>query len=317
MNSKLLRINIGGGLILLMLMVSNPYAADKIDGNLHTTQKKFNPDDILAIVNGERITWKQVADELMLVYGREALGWFVDRVLIEQEAKKNGVDVTPDEVKARIEKEIDDQFERVMKRFGIKSKAELAEFARRNGTDLEMMRKRFTVELAPQVRPALLEEKLLRMRVTVTPEEVRQRYQKLYGPRFEAQQIVVTTRKEADELVQKIRNGADFAILAREHSIDTATKGSGGKMQPVPADSELGRAMAGLKEGEVSDPVLIGENYHILRLIRRVGSEEIKFAEVEAKLTSDLINEKIESLRPSWRAALKDRADIRFVNPLN
>jgi foldase protein PrsA len=237
--------------------------------------------------------------------------------LIEQEAKKNGVDATPEEIKARLEKEVDRRFEQIMTRFRIKNVSELAEFIKRNGGNIDSVRKRFTTEVAPGVRPAILEDKLLRMRVTVTPEEVRDRYQKLYGPRLEAQQIVVATKKEADDLVAKIRAGADFAILAREQSLDTASRGSGGKMQTLSSDSELGRAMANLKEGEVSDPVPIGDLYHILKLNKRIGSETVKFSDIEAKLKDEIANENMEKLRSSWRAALKDKADIRILNPLN
>ncbi len=273
--------------------------------------------DALAIVNGERITRRQVADALMLAYGREALNLLIDRVLIEQEASKSGVTATDQEVQERIEKEIEKQFERVMAQFRIKTRAELAEFIKRNGGDIETIRKRFGAELTPQARTAVLEDKILRMRVKVAPEEVRERYQKLYGPRLEAQQIVVATKREADELAAKVRAGADFAILAREYSLDAASKGSGGKLQPLSADSQLGRAMADLGEGQVSDPVPMDGNFHILKLNKRVGSESVKFSAVEAKLKADLYLEKADQLRSGWRAALKDKADIRVLNPLD
>jgi foldase protein PrsA len=273
--------------------------------------------EVLAIVNGERITRKQVADELMLVYGREALQWFIDRALIEQEARKANVDVTPQETQARIEKEIERLVNQIMRQYRIKTQAELAEFVKRQGGALETMKQRFAEKLAPQIRPAALEEKLLRLKVTVTPDEVREQFQKIYGPRLDAQQIVVATKKEADDLVTKVRAGADFAILAREHSLDSASKGSGGKLQPISSDTEIGRAMANLREGEVSDPVLIGEYYHVLRLNKRITNNDVKLAEVEAKIRSDMTDEKVDKLRSSWRAALKDKADIRLLAPQN
>jgi parvulin-like peptidyl-prolyl isomerase len=204
-----------------------------------------------------------------------------------------------------------------MAQYRIKSKAELAEYAKRQGGSIETMRQRYAERLGPQLRPILLMEKLLRTKVTVTPDEVREQYEKKYGPRLEAQQIVVADKEQASQLVAKIRDGADFSILAREHSIDAASKGSGGKLPPQSADSELGRAMAGLKEGQVSDPVAIGENYHILKLNKRIGSEDKKLSDVEGEIRETLTNDKIEALRGSWRAALKDKADIRILVPLN
>ena len=294
-------------------------AQDKPDAPVTKEAPKQESSDIevLAVVNGERITRKQVADQLILFYGRDALNWFIDAALVEQEARKNGVTVAPEEIQPRISKEIDQLFNQIMAQYRIKSKAELAEYAKRQGGSLEAMRQRYAQRLEPQLRPILLMEKLLRQKVTVTPEEVRERYEKKYGPRLDAQQIVVADKKEAEGLVAKIREGADFAILAREHSLDAASKGSGGKLQPLTTNSELGRAMAGLKEGEVSDPVPIGENYHILKLNKRIGSEDKKLSDVEAEVRAILTTEKTEALQASWRAALKDKADIRILTPLN
>ena len=319
MRCRNVMVGILAGSVSLAVFGQQPGTAEKPTAlTPPTAQKAGQPDsEIVAIVNGERITRKQVADELMLIYGKEALNWFVDRALIEQEAKKSNLDATPKELQARIEKEVQRLLGQIMAQYRIRTEAELTEFVKRQGGSLETMKQRFAEKLAPQVRPAVLEEKILRLRVTVTPDEVRERYQRLYGPRLEAQQIVVATKKEADDLAAKIRAGADFAILARENSLDSASKGSGGRLQPVSSDTELGRAMANLHEGEVSDPVPIGEYYHILKLNKRIGTDEIKLADVEAKIRNDLTDEKLDKLRSSWRAALKDKAEIRILVPQN
>ena len=285
-----------------------PYSVAEDAKATPAAQKQEPSDsDVLAIVNGERITRRQVADQLMVFYGRVALNWFIDATLIEQEAKKDGVTVSPEEVKAGVEKE----FDQLMAQYRLKSRDELAAFAKRQGDSLEAMRER----RGRTLRRDLLAEKLLRKRVTVTPEEIQDRYDKKYGPRVEAQQIVVATKKEADDLVQKIRDGADFAILARELSLDTASKGSGGRLPPQPSDSDLGRAMAEMKEGDVSDPVPIGDRYHILKVNKRLNSEEKKLSDVEGEIREALMNEKMDALRGSWHAALKDKADVQYFLP--
>jgi foldase protein PrsA len=62
---------------------------------------------VVAIVNGQPITRLSIIQELEKQGGRQALDTLVNQLLIEQEAKKKNVEVSPEEVEGAI-KEIED-----------------------------------------------------------------------------------------------------------------------------------------------------------------------------------------------------------------
>ncbi len=81
--------------------------------------------------------------------------------------------------------------------------------------------------------------------------------------------IVVTSADEAGKIQQQLKDGADFAVLAREKSVD-ATAVDGGLMGNVDSGAlraELRAALVGLKPGAVSATVKIPSGYAILKVL--------------------------------------------------
>jgi len=94
----------------------------------------------------------------------------------------------------------------------------------------------------------------------------------------QARHILLQTREEADAALARLRDGEDFAELAAELSIDTATKEQGGDLgwfprgQMTPAFSEAAFA---LQPGETSEVVETEFGYHIIRLDQREADREL------------------------------------------
>lgn len=84
-----------------------------------------------------------------------------------------------------------------------------------------------------------------------------------------AQHILVEDKDLAESLLKEIKDGADFAKLAKEHSIDTTTKDNSGDLGyfergvMVP---EFEKAAFALEVGELSEVVKSDYGYHIIRL---------------------------------------------------
>jgi hypothetical protein len=80
--------------------------------------------------------------------------------------------------------------------------------------------------------------------------------------------LVVSSSAEADQILQRLKNGEDFAALAREKSTDStaADGGSMGNLDPAILRRELRQAMQGLAPGQVSAPIKIPSGYAILKL---------------------------------------------------
>jgi foldase protein PrsA len=83
---------------------------------------------------------------------------------------------------------------------------------------------------------------------------------------------VVDSEEEAQEIVDMLQQGADFVSLARERSVDLATKDNGGDLGWFPRGMvapELEAAVFGLQPGEISGVVPLGEGYHIIQVVER------------------------------------------------
>lgn len=84
-------------------------------------------------------------------------------------------------------------------------------------------------------------------------------------------------KKKAEDLIVKLKDGADFAALAKENSGDPGSKDRGGdylfgkgKMYP-----EFEAAAFALNPGQITDtPVLTKAGYHILRLEEKYAKDE-------------------------------------------
>jgi parvulin-like peptidyl-prolyl isomerase len=88
-------------------------------------------------------------------------------------------------------------------------------------------------------------------------------------PQVHARQIVVPTPDQANDLLGQLQNGADFATLATQNSTDAATKANGGDMgwfgrgvQTKPIED----AVFALQPGQLSSVIQDSAGYHILQV---------------------------------------------------
>lgn len=150
--------------------------------------------------------------------------------------------------------------------------------------------------------------------VEVTEKELEERYQATQQRWKESRQVLarhillrsteqddpkarMTVLQKAENLLKRLKDGEDFAKLAKEHSQDLQTASKGGllgwKRQgelPEALDKALFDEMS---PGQLSErPVKSPEGFHLLKL-DEVRAERVKpFAEVKELLQKELIQEK-------------------------
>lgn len=101
-------------------------------------------------------------------------------------------------------------------------------------------------------------------------------------------------RAKAEKVLKKIRDGADYAEMAKEHSADTANADEGGDLGwfgegEYPAEFE--KAALALEPGAISDVVKSTAGYHIIKLQEKVVGRTKPFEEVRGQLLSTLRQE--------------------------
>ncbi|MBL8298129.1 MAG: SurA N-terminal domain-containing protein [Rhodanobacteraceae bacterium] len=110
------------------------------------------------------------------------------------------------------------------------------------------------------------------------------------GGDAEAQKAALT---KAQQVLKGIRDGKDFAATAKESSEDLGSKAQGGDLGWIEsgvADPAFESALFAMKKGEVSEPVLSGEGYHLIQLRDVRERKEKTFDEVKAELAKSYLD---------------------------
>ncbi|WHE07352.1 peptidylprolyl isomerase [Thermoanaerobacterium thermosaccharolyticum] len=125
-----------------------------------------------------------------------------------------------------------------------------------------------------------------------------------------ASHILVSDEKTANEIYDKLKNGANFAELAKQYSIDTSTKDNGGELGEFPRGTmvqEFEDAAFALNSGEISKPVKTQYGYHI---IKSEGKSIKSFNDVKSSIITYLENNKKQDIFNQKSEALKKAAKI-------
>jgi peptidyl-prolyl cis-trans isomerase C/foldase protein PrsA len=155
----------------------------------------------------------------------------------------------------------------------------------------------------------------------VTEEEITANYEvnkdSLYSQPASIQisHILVETEDEANEIIGLLDGGADFATLAQERSIDTASAISGGDVGLVNESTnfvaEFKTAALALEPGKYTEnPVQSQFGYHIIKAGDRVAESTTPLADVEPNIRTQLQNDKANTAFDAYLQGLKEAATI-------
>jgi len=168
-------------------------------------------------------------------------------------------------------------------------------------------------QVRARIRQQLLGQALyprLSAETSVSDAEV-ERYYKSHRVGYEqpatrqVRHILVRTRAQADELERKLRNGADFATLARRYSIDTTTAPSGGVLAGGIAQGQTLRAFDRvaftLKTNAISKPVRTAGGWHIIEATSDVTpAAATPLSEVRSTIEAALLSTKRQNALTRW-----------------
>jgi foldase protein PrsA len=300
-------------LLPLLYLFASPSAAQEPSKPNVTLEEMAPPEsDVVAEVNGQKITRQELSELLIESFGEQALDVLIRRTVIHQQAQKQGITAEPQEVNERLSKLVEREFDTLVKARGMKDQSELAQELSQMGMDLLTLKERMAARIRKGMETEVLAEKIVEGTVTVTEEELRKAYEEEYGEKIEACQIVVSTKKDAEDILKKLKAGADFETIARNESIDRLSAASGGRMRPFsPKEGVFGTATAKLKTGELSDIIKTDDGYHILKVINRKPAGQEKFNDVKPTLEKLVKQRAVKKRLEPWLASLLERSDIK------
>jgi len=244
----------------------------------------------------------------------ELLDEFIRRQLILQEAVKNNIEPTDEEIRRVLEEQ---------------HKQTNAQGADQNPTTLESSERR--IEIYNDLLILKYQTEVLKLKeVKVSPQEVEEYYnrnpERFQGRSgFLVREIRVTDESQAQKLHrQALAKPADFPVLAKENS-ESPTAVNGGLMdyeaQRLP--QVLEQAITPLKVGSISQVVKSNYGFHIFKLEARAEPVPLEKArkEIEDKLLSEKNQALIDGLDKRLLSGAKiniyrDRLGFNYVGSL-
>ncbi|MDF2630543.1 MAG: PpiC-type peptidyl-prolyl cis-trans isomerase [Symbiobacteriaceae bacterium] len=291
--------NKGAGIVaavLITLIVAAPggYMLGKRSG-----EKAASIDTAaVATVNGENITKLDIYNLMVAEQGASIVDQIIQNKLVDQEAKKNNVTVSP--------AEIDQEIAKIRERMG--GEVKFQEALTTNGISLEQLREYqdFRVKVTKLLKPQItLQEEA----VKTFFEENKSQFDKR---KVHARHILVETEEEAKAIKTQLQGGADFAALAKEKSTEPAAATSGGDLGTFGAGAMLPafeNVVFNLKVNEISAPFQTDYGWHVAQVLETTGTAPT-FEGSKAEATELYIDSKVQELLQPWLTELKDKAKI-------
>lgn len=295
------------------------------------------PDGAVATVDGTVIA-KSELDELMTVARKsyesrdqefpkagtpeyqsvqtQYVAFLVQREQFRKEAEDRGIEVTDADVDAELEQLVKDRFDGDRKK--------LDEAIEEQGFSLETFRE-------TALEASVLSDKLFEAvtkEVEVTDADILLYYtqnQTQYSTpeSRDVRHILIAekdgddvdfaaSKAEADRIHAALRNGGDFAALAKAESDDPGSKDQGGKLtirrgETVPPFDKTAFA---LERGELSRPVRTTFGYHVIEALTAVRPATTrKLEEVEDEIRQQLLQQRKNEAMTKWVEDLGKRYD--------
>jgi peptidyl-prolyl cis-trans isomerase SurA len=270
-------------------------------------------DRIIATIDGNPVTLHEFDSFVErttrgqpLADQKTLLDMFITDKLLEKEVSEKGIVVRDEDIDRYIEgikernKINDEQLQQALKAQGLTPDS-------------------YRQQVREEIQKAQLINREIRGKVNVTPEEVERYYQAhldeyatpekmhlrdifIRLPNNPSGADVSAAMAKAQDIDRRLKDGADFAELAKEVSEDPAAKDGGdlGWLKRGEMLDALEKAALKLKPGEISQPVRTAVGIYVIKLEERTGASHTPLDELAAGIKDKLYSAALEERYQKW-----------------
>ena len=276
---------------------------------LNTPELRRQMPGVAALINGQKITDRELAELCIARHGETVLEGTINRRLLEQACKRQNVTVTDEEV--------DEEIRRVASLY-LRPKEDGSPDVERW---LEMVPEEQGVSVdvyrSDAVWPSVTLKKLVGDQVEVTDEDLQRGYEANYGPRVRCLAIVLNNLRKAQEVWAMARDNPTpefFGDLAEQYSVDGGSRALRGQVPPIQkhgGQPVLEKAAFALEKGELSSIVQVGRDRYVILLCEgRTEPVRVEFAEVRDEVYADIFEKKQKLAMGEYFQKLQESATI-------
>lgn len=245
--------------------------------------------EIVAKVNDEVITKDELYDLLVEQNGNQVLEALIQEKIVDAEAKKADIKISDEDLDKELEKMVEEaggqaQFEQMLMYYGM---------------DKDEMKNNLKTNLKIKA--------LVKDDISVTDKDVED-YFLANKAEFEqveevkASHILVDEEEKAKEIYKELKDGGDFAELAKEHSKDGSAQ-FGGDLGFFPRGEmvkEFEEVAFSLGVGEISEPVKSEFGYHIIKVAEKQEAKEADLESNKEEIKDKVFEKKIPEAYQAW-----------------
>lgn len=327
--------------VLLFVFITGIASANIVDLEpleLDTLAPLELDSDIAAIVDGEEISLEQLdqlgnIDQLLMQlyqtnqlfaqliettpegqkllneYRKAVLEDVIIEMLINKEIEKSNIIISDDEA--------DDYINLIMLQNNLNEEQLLSILSQQGIFSLEQFKELIKEDLKMQ---NLLEAKGLFDNIEVDEQEIEMIYnmnrQSFQHPQqVKASHILLETEEEAEDILAKLDEGADFAELAKEYSIEPMAAQSAGDLgffsrnEMIPEFSEIAFALA---IGEISEVVETEFGFHIIKVNDQRDEGVLPLEEVKDNIIYQLEEQEKQRVFGQFLQSLYTEAEVEI-----
>lgn len=292
---------------------------------------------LVAVVNDDVITLHELDNEIKMLTGMDAetirqknqseyqklQERVLDHLINERIAQKR-----IDELQIEIsEKEIDDRIQRVMEE-NQWNREEFLATLQSKGLSLDDYRKSIKKDLQ---RHQLINYEV-KSKIIIREEQIENFYED-HKERFQRKPGVelasiflpggssgdaghaTAVQEEAEKILEALRNGADFATMARQHSEGPGARQGGylGRFDPSQLDPVIRRSIEETPEGGFSDLIIKPDGIQIIHVISKGGSGVLPLEKARPTIRRILLNEEIDRRYAAWIQELRKETYTKIL----
>lgn len=279
-------------------------------------------DRIVAIVNDDIITLSDfnkyivsLPKQTVEINKDQALNDLVEQMILTQEAAKLGITVT--------DAEIDRSIESVKGKLDM-SDEQMNEMLIKQNLTTEQFRNQWRL----QILSGKLVSTLVKGRIAVTDEEIKDLYKQYYGEIENADEVEIAhilisfdaseeqqALQKANKVAELAKSGSNFSKLVSEYSDDTFSKdkeGVLGYFNKGELVSELEDVVSVTEVGKTSGPVKTISGFHIIKVLDRNTLDENSVDQYREQLRQEIYKQKVTEELEKYIDGIRENAYIEI-----
>ncbi len=253
-----------------------------IVGSRYITVDELNED--LAFISAEMGVTTQHQDPVR----DQFIEQIIDRYLILEYGKEQGIKLSKKELEAAIENARDGYTENTFKDALLRECVDLKQW--QNQLSRQCLVKKIIDSIIEGVNPP-------------SYQEIKEYYEtnkdQFYSPKMvNFRQIVTRTKEAAEQLLKRIHDGEDMGPLAKENSIAPEAENGGevGWVSIGQLDESMEKVLFSIQPGKVSSVVETPYGYHVFEVLELKPAGAQKLPDVITQIESRLLDQKREDL---------------------